>query len=131
MVTVMPMMNELELDPRDLELITSPIYHPQRTNTIGVELRHLPTGIWIFCDRCSSQYKNKEKSIEIMRSKLDKLDSQNRSNEDSNPSMVRTYNYQNNYAIDFSSGITFLLSQILEGNLDSSFAAHPNHHRII
>jgi protein subunit release factor A len=66
-----------------------------------------------------------------MRSKLDKLDSQNRSNEDSNPSMVRTYNYENNSAIDFSSGITFPLSQILEGNLDSSFAAHPNNHRII
>lgn len=129
MVTVMPMMNELELDPHNLELTTSPIYHPRRTNTIGVGLRHQPTDIWVFCDRCS-QYKNKEKAIEIMRSMLYKLDSQNRSDEDFNSSIVRTYNYERNCAKGFT-GITFPLGEILEGNLDLSFAAHPNNPIII
>jgi peptide chain release factor 1 len=131
MVTVMPVMNEFELDLHDLELMSSPIYHPQRTRTIGVGLSHQPTGIWIVCDRCSSQYKNKEKAIEIMRSKLYKLSIQDLSSEDLNSSMVRTYNYRNNCAIDFSSEMTFPLNQILEGHLDLSFAAHPNNHRII
>jgi peptide chain release factor 1 len=130
MVTVMPMMNEFELDPRDLELTSSPIYHPQRTNTNGVGLSHQPTGIWISCDRCSSQYKNKQKAIEIMRSILYKVSIQDRSNEDSNSSIVRTYNYEKNCAID-SSGITFPLTEILEGHLDLSFASHPNNNRII
>ncbi len=131
MVTIMPMMNELEIDPRNLELTTSSIYHPQRTKTIGVGLYHQPTDIRIICDRCSNQYKNKQKAIEIMRSKLYKLTTQDRENEDLNSSIVRTYNYEKNCAIDFSSGMTFPLSQILEGNLDSSFAAHPNNHQII
>jgi peptide chain release factor 1 len=131
MVTVMPMMNELEINPRDLELTTSPIYHPQRTNTIGIGLRYLPTGIWIFSDRCSHQFKNTQKAIEIMRSMLYKLDSQNRSDRDSTSSIVRTYNYEHNCAIDSISGITFPLSQILEGDLDLSISSHPNNHHLI
>jgi peptide chain release factor 1 len=131
MVTVMPIVNEFEIDLRDLELITSPIYHPRRTNTIGVGLYHQPTGIRIICDRCSNQFKNKEMTIEIMRSKLYKLSIQDRANEDLNSSIVRTYDYKNNCAIDFSSGMTFPLSQILEGDLDLSFASQPNNRRII
>jgi peptide chain release factor 1 len=131
MATVLPIVNEFEIDPGDLELITSPIYHPRRTNTIGVGLHHQPTGINVICDRCSSQFKNKEKAIEIMRSKLYKLSIQDRANEDVNSSMVRIYDYKNNCAIDSSSGMTYPLSQILEGDLDLSFAAHPNNHQII
>jgi peptide chain release factor 1 len=78
MVTVMPIVNEFEIDPRDLELRTSLIYHPSRSKTIGVGLYHQPTDIRIMCDRCTSQFKNKEKALEIMRSKLYQLSIQDR-----------------------------------------------------
>jgi peptide chain release factor 1 len=129
-VTVIPMM-QLGIHPSQLKLTTSPIiYHPQRTNTLGIDLYHHPTGIRIICDRCSSLYKNKEKAMEIMQAVLHKLNYHDLSVEYPNSSIVRTYNFEKNCAKD-SSGITFPLSEILEGHLDLSFAAHPNNHHIM
>jgi peptide chain release factor 1 len=132
-VTVMPTIDEheIEIDPRDLELTTAWGCHLRIR--AAVALRHKPTQTYVVCDLHEKQYKNKENAIEIMRSKLYTLNSQDRRGEDRDrtPQIIRTYDYETRIVTNLKSGMQFPLDRILQGELDPSIASNTNNHPII
>ncbi len=132
-VTIIPIVNEdeIEIDPRDLELTTVCGGYPRRLNAVG--LRHKPTQIYVSCDFHEKQYKNKETAIQIMRSKLYTLNIQNRTDRDRDrtPQIVRIYDYENNIVTNLNSGMEFPLDRILQGELDPLIASNTTDHPII
>ena len=120
MVTVMPIIHpdELEIDPLDLELKTSAMYHPRITNTTGVSLYHKPTKVLVLSDRQRSQFHNKQKAFQILLSKLYTLNIQKHSGTDDRSRVVRTYDYSNNCVTEIGSGMNYPLDRVLAGDLD-------------
>ena len=133
MVTVMPVIDrdEVDIDPHDLELRTSTMYHPRITNTTGVNLYHKPTGIWVLSDRQRSQWHNKEKAFQILLSKLYTLNIQKQLGADERSHIIRTYDYESNCVTDLNSGMNFPLDRVLNGELDPLIASHAPNHSII
>jgi peptide chain release factor 1 len=126
MTRVIPIVDydEIEIDVNDIEMEMFRPARPLKMSvnklTFGVNLLHKPTGIHIVCDRRLSQTGNKGWAIEILRSKLYALNSQQQLDEDPQSIVVRIYDYRNNCVTDLSSGIKYSLDRLLNGYLDSS-----------
>jgi peptide chain release factor 1 len=126
MMSVIPIVDYLDfkIDINDIEMEMFRPIRPLKMSvnkvTFGVDLLHKPTGIHIVCDRRLSQTGNKGWAIEILRSKLYALNSQQQLDEDPQSIVVRTYDYQSNCVTDLSSGIKYSLDRLLNGDLDSS-----------
>jgi peptide chain release factor 1 len=133
-VTVMPIVyeDEIELDLHDIEasiLVRS--YHLRNKYRNSVYWFHKPTGIRVFCDLLDCQRKNKEKALQILLSKLSDREIQKQLGETDRSRIVRTYDYGSNLAIDLSSGMSFPLDRVLNGELELSIASHLTNHPIV
>ena len=125
---------ELEIDPKDLKIDTfrssgAGGQHINKTSS-AIRITHLPTGMVVECQDERSQYKNKDKALKVLKSRLlkEKQDKQASEIAENRKSQVgtgdrseriRTYNYPQGRLTDHRIGLTlYKLEDILNGNLD-------------
>ena len=125
---------ELEIDPNDLKIDTfrssgAGGQHINKTSS-AIRITHLPTGTVVECQDERSQYKNKDKALKVLKSRLlkekqDKQASEIAANRKSQvgtgdrSERIRTYNYPQGRLTDHRIGLTlYKLEDILHGNLD-------------
>ena len=125
---------ELEIDPNDLKIDTfrssgAGGQHINKTSS-AIRITHLPTGMVVECQDERSQYKNKDKALKVLKSRLlkEKQDKQaseiaeNRKMQvgtGDRSERIRTYNYPQVRVTDRRIGLTlYKLEEILNGNLD-------------
>ena len=103
--------------------------HVNKTDS-AIRITHIPTGIVVECQDERSQYKNKDRAMKILKSRLlgikqqeekSKLD-ENRKNQvgsGDRSERIRTYNYPQNRVTDHRFNISVRrLDYIMNGNLD-------------
>ena len=111
-VAVMPQAEEVDfaLDMKDLRIDTfrssgAGGQHINKTSS-AIRVTHLPTGMVVECQNERSQFQNKDKALEILRSRL-------------LAQKLRTYNFPQDRCTDHRIGLTVHnLDKIMDGNLD-------------
>ena len=135
-VAVLPEVEEVEVEinPNDLRIDVFRAGGPggQCVNTTdsAVRITHLPTGIVVSCQDEKSQFKNKDKAMKILRSRIFEVMEAERNSQiaDARKSQVgsgdrseriRTYNFPQSRVTDHRINLTlYKLEQILNGALD-------------
>lgn len=140
-VAVLPEADDVEIDinPNDLQIDTfrssgAGGQHINKTSS-AIRITHLPTGMVVECQDERSQYKNKDKALKVLKSRLLKVeqDKQNAEIASDRKSQVgsgdrsekiRTYNFPQSRLTDHRIGLTlYKLDDILNGNLDEVIEA--------
>ena len=135
-VAVMPQAEEVDfaLDMKDLRIDTfrssgAGGQHINKTSS-AIRVTHLPTGMVVECQNERSQFQNKDKALEILRSRLlaqkqkEQQDAINASRQGQvgtgdRSEKIRTYNFPQDRCTDHRIGLTVHnLSKIMDGNLD-------------
>ena len=135
-VAVLPEAEEVEIDinPADLKIDTfrssgAGGQHINKTSS-AIRVTHLPTGMVVECQDERSQYKNKDKALKVLRSRLlaqkqaehdSKIAAERRSQVGTGDrsERIRTYNYPQGRLTDHRIGLTlYKLDTILNGVLD-------------
>ena len=125
---------EFELDPKDLQIDTfrssgAGGQHINKTSS-AIRVTHLPTGTVVECQDERSQYKNKDKALRVLRSRL--LDAKRQEQESQiagerrsqvgtgdRSERIRTYNYPQSRLTDHRIGLTiYRLDDVLNGDID-------------
>ncbi len=135
-VAVLPEVEEVEVDinPNDLRIDVFRAGGPggQCVNTTdsAVRITHMPTGIVVSCQDEKSQFKNKDKAMKILRSRIYEVMEEKRHKEiaDERRSQVgsgdrseriRTYNFPQGRVTDHRINLTlYKLEQAMNGSLD-------------
>ena len=140
-VAVLPQVEEVdvEINPADLEFQTyrssgAGGQHINKTES-AIRIIHHPTGVVVECQEERSQYKNKDKAMKMLYSKLyeAKLNEQNskiaqerkiRVGTGDRSERIRTYNYPQSRVTDHRIGLTlYKLEQFMNGDCDEVFDA--------
>lgn len=125
---------EVEINPNDIEIDTfrssgAGGQHINKTSS-AIRITHKPTGLVVECQDERSQYKNKDKAMKVLKSRLLKMeqDKQNAAIASDRRSQVgsgdrsekiRTYNFPQSRLTDHRIGLTlYKLDEIMNGNLD-------------
>lgn len=125
---------ELEIDPNDLKIDTfrssgAGGQHINKTSS-AIRVTHIPTGTVVECQDERSQYKNKDKALKVLKSRLLKEKQDKQASEiaadrksqvgtGDRSERIRTYNYPQGRLTDHRIGLTlYKLEDILNGNLD-------------
>ena len=135
-VAVLPEAEEVdvEIDPNDLQI---DIFHAsghggQNVQKVATAIRitHLPTGMVVTCQDERSQFKNKDKAMSVLRSRLlaheierqHRLESEERRSQigtGDRSERVRTYNFPQSRVTDHRVGVTsYNLDQVLDGDIE-------------
>ena len=125
---------ELEINPADLKIDTfrssgAGGQHINKTSS-AIRITHLPTGTVVECQDERSQYKNKDKALKVLKSRLLKEKQDKQASEiaadrksqvgtGDRSERIRTYNYPQGRMTDHRIGLTlYKLEDILNGSLD-------------
>ncbi len=140
-VVVMPERDDVEIEvkPEDIKV---DVYRSggaggQSVNTTdsAVRMTHLPTGIVVTCQNERSQLQNKEKALQILKTKIYEEEQRKKEEAEGNErrskigtgdrsEKIRTYNYPQNRVTDHRIGLTLnKLDRIIEGELDEVIEA--------
>ncbi|MDY3072715.1 MAG: peptide chain release factor 1, partial [Eubacteriales bacterium] len=135
-VAVLPEADDVEIsiDPGDLQIDTyrssgAGGQHVNKTES-AIRITHLPTGLVVECQDERSQYKNRDRAMKILRSKLLEQERERQNAEiaaerrtmvgsGDRSERIRTYNYPQNRLTDHRINLTlYKLDRVLEGELD-------------
>jgi len=135
-VAVMAEVDEVEfqVNPADLKIDTyrssgAGGQHINKTES-AIRITHLPTGTVVECQDERSQYKNKDRAMKILTSRLYEADQQKKNaavaaerksqvGTGDRSERIRTYNFPQGRVTDHRIGLTlYKLDQILNGDLD-------------
>ena len=137
-VAVLPEIGEVEfkLDPNDLKIDTyrssgAGGQHVNKTES-AIRITHLPTGVVVECQDERSQYKNKDRAMQILRSKLYEMEQAKQNaavaaerksqiGSGDRSERIRTYNFPQNRVTDHRLGgenKNFNIDRIINGDLD-------------
>lgn len=125
---------DVELDPADLQIdvFRSSGAGGQKVNKTSSAIRvtHLPTGMVVECQDERSQYKNKDKALKVLRSRLLEIEQEKHDAEiagarkaqvgtGDRSERIRTYNFPQGRVSDHRIGLTlYKIEQIMNGDLD-------------
>lgn len=136
---------ECEIDPKDLQIDTyrssgAGGQHVNKTES-AIRITHLPTGLVVECQDERSQYKNKDKAMKVLRSRLYEMErekqaaaaaSERKSQVGSGDrsERVRTYNFPQGRVTDHRIGLTlYKIDQVMDGALDEIIDALAASHQ--
>ncbi len=140
-VLVMPEAEEIDVEIKDsdirVDITRSSGAGGQCVNTTdsAVRITHIPTNIVVYCQVERSQIKNKEKALQILKTRLydlkqreqdEKLGNERRSKigTGDRSEKIRTYNYPQNRLTDHRINYTVMhLDKIMEGDLEDLIQA--------
>ena len=124
---------EIEIDPNDLKIDTfrssgAGGQHINKTSS-AIRITHIPTGMVVECQDERSQYKNKDKAMKVLRSRL--YEQKQRAADESRAAdrkaqvgsgdrseRIRTYNYPQSRVTDHRIGYTmYNLSAYMDGDI--------------
>lgn len=125
---------EVEINQGDLQIDTfrssgAGGQHINKTES-AIRITHLPTGIVVECQDERSQYKNKDKAMKVLRSKLFEVAQQKQNDAiaaerrgqvgtGDRSERIRTYNYPQSRVTDHRIGLTlYKLEAVLNGDLN-------------
>ncbi len=135
-VAVLPEAEDVEvnIDPTDLRIDTfrssgAGGQHINKTES-AIRITHIPTGLVVECQDERSQYKNKDKAMKVLRSRL--LEAERERQQDDvaqqrrdqvgtgdRSERIRTYNYPQGRVTDHRIGLTlYKIDDILNGSID-------------
>ena len=138
-VAVLPQVEEVDfkLDPGDLKIDTfrssgAGGQHVNKTES-AIRITHLPTGVVVECQDERSQYKNKDRAMQILRSKLYEAEREKQRKavaaerksqigSGDRSERVRTYNFPQNRVTDHrlsGDNKNFNIANIINGDLDA------------
>ena len=140
-VAVLPELDEVEfhLDEKDLriDVFRSSGAGGQKVNKTSSAIRvtHLPTGMVVECQDERSQYKNKDRALSILRSKLYELEKEKQRSAVAaerksqvgtgmRNERIRTYNFPQGRVTDHRIGLTlYKIDAVMDGELEELIAA--------
>ena len=145
-VEVMPELDddsEIEIRPEDIEMQACRSsgaggQHINKTSS-AIRVTHIPTGTVVECQNERSQFQNKDKALEILRSRLlaqkqkEQQDAINANRQGQvgtgdRSEKIRTYNFPQDRCTDHRIGLTVHnLDKIMDGNLDEIIDALATH----
>ena len=125
---------EIEINPNDLQIETYRAsgaggQHVNKTSS-AIRITHLPTGLVVECQDERSQFKNKDKAMKILRSRLynmkqkeqaDKISAERKDQVGSGDrsERIRTYNFPQGRVTDHRIGLTlYAIESFLNGGMD-------------
>ena len=136
-VDVMPELDDsvaIDINPADLKVDTYRAsgaggQHINKTSS-AIRITHIPTGMVVECQDERSQFKNKDKALKVLKSRLLKIEQEKQHNEvaqerrsqvgtGDRSERIRTYNYPQGRVTDHRIGLTlYKIDDILNGNID-------------
>ncbi len=146
-VAVLPEAEDVEIDinPADLQIDTfrssgAGGQHINKTES-AIRITHIPTGLVVECQDERSQFKNKDKAMKVLRSRLYEIE-QEKQNEaiasdrkaqvgtGDRSERIRTYNYPQGRVTDHRIGLTlYKLDSIVNGDIDEVVDALITYYR--
>jgi len=138
-VAVLPEIEDIDMDINDSDIKIDTYrasgaggQHVNKTES-AIRVTHIPTGVVVTCQDQSSQHKNKDRALKVLRSKIYELQEaeQNKERADKRKSMVstgdrsakiRTYNFPQGRMTDHRINLTlYKLNDIMDGDLEEIF----------
>ena len=135
-VAVLPEADDVEvnINPSDLRIDTfrssgAGGQHINKTES-AIRITHIPTGLVVECQDERSQYKNKDKAMKVLKSRLLEAEREKQQSEvaekrhsqvgtGDRSERIRTYNYPQGRVTDHRIGLTlYKIDDILNGNID-------------
>lgn len=135
-VAVLPEVEEVDVDinPSDLQIDTYRAggaggQHINKTES-AIRITHIPSGLVVTCQDERSQYKNKDKAMKVLRSRLYNLAQEQQNSElamerksqvgtGDRSERIRTYNYPQGRVTDHRINLTlYKIEEILDGDIE-------------